>query len=226
MEGRTVNRVRRIWQTVSPQVLRRRRYVLPFAIVVLLAILAAGTMVALRRLPPPLTANPGTRHYAEYTARDPADLADIVTFAVELPIDESDLRQLAGYADTMFCGVVTGVSDAGDIHGTPSSRLQIDARLVLKGDLRPGPVEVLAEGGDFNRDGRKLIVFPRDGNTIQDGLPYLFSTRYSPELQSQIVIPRAGAVITGPDEEDCFPITGGLIEKYQEAVANQIPFDR
>ncbi|SHS91839.1 Uncharacterised protein [Mycobacteroides abscessus subsp. abscessus] len=149
-------------------------------------------------------------------------------FAVDLPINGSDTRQLAGFADDIIVGVVTGIRDAKDLYGTPASYLDVDVKAVLKGKLATGHAELLAEGGTRKHGDKTEISIPEGGKPIGVGATYIFATRFSPERNANIVIPRAGQIQLTEQEDEDLTATGGFgagqVSSMRSAVANAIPF--
>lgn len=213
---------RRLHRLMAP--VRSHPRIAGTAAVALAVVLAA---VAWHAIYHPLRNEPNARRYADYVRAGSANLT-VDYFAVELPIDGSDYRQLAGFADTIVAGTVTDVAEAPDMYGTPASRVTIDVKAVLKGRIPQGRTQLLAEGGTTHRDGKTVLTIPDQGRPITAGLSYMLASRYSPEQHADVLIPRAGQIELSGLETDDMLATGGAgsgqLSTMRDAVAHQVPF--
>jgi hypothetical protein len=208
--------------------LRAHPRITAVAVVCVAAVLAA---IGFHAIYHPLRENPNAPRYADYVRvgpSNPQENTTVNTFAVELPIDGSNYRQLAGFADIIVAGTVTDVTEAGDLYGTPSSRVSIDVKTVLKGPPRLGRIEFLAEGGIAKRDGKVVITIPDGGRPISVGFSYILATRYSAQQHADMLIPLVGQIALSGEEADDLAATGGSgpgrVSAMRDAVVHQIPF--
>jgi hypothetical protein len=136
--------------------------------------------------------------------------------------DVTDLRRLAGLADAVFVGTVSGQDGTFVRYGHTSTRFKVKVQLVLKGSP-PSDVIVEQEGG---RDPVKNIIYVVKGDTpLEAGATYVLSAMYREKENLYSIIPICGNARLTDDEAQ--GLSAGKSPKpvadVREAIAHQIP---
>ena len=143
-----------------------------------------------------------------------------VIFSHEYVTDVSDRRRLVGLVDNVFVGRVIA-------QGSPLSRtgsdwdvwtpFTVEVKTTIKG-AEMQMVAVLQEGG-FSEDG-SMWTSTADEEMLEVGRSYMFATQFSVDDGWHTLVPSYGAVLISSEESE-----GDLIESFENALRNQIPYD-
>ncbi|WP_423406727.1 hypothetical protein AABM38_12520 [Heyndrickxia sp. MSNUG] len=129
--------------------------------------------------------------------------------------DVSDPNRLVGWADSVFIGKVVEQSGTKSLAGLPETQFKVEVMDTIKGDIK-GTVIVNQQGG---YEGNELILVENDP-LLENGKSYLFITKYLKDENWHTLVPVYGDIeITNESQKQ------ELIEKYQKAYQEQIPFE-
>lgn len=128
--------------------------------------------------------------------------------------DTSDPRKLVGFSDNVFIGKVMKQDGEKSLSGYPETQFNVEVIENIKGELT-GTVKVNQQGGySWN----KLILFDNDPLLVE-GKTYLFATKYLESENWYTVVPVHGDIPISNEKEQ-----KELVEKYQKAYTEEIPF--
>lgn len=132
--------------------------------------------------------------------------------------DISDPRKLVGINDNVFVGrVLKERRTFSRIDDDVWTLFEVEVVRTLKGELT-GVVPVAQQGGSADR-GRRVSTLEGD-TLLEPGAVYLLTTANIPEGAFSVVTPIFGHVpIDGPEAME------QIVARYEDAVANEIPFD-
>lgn len=129
--------------------------------------------------------------------------------------DVSDPNRLVGWADSVFIGKVVEQSGTKSLAGLPETQFKVEVMDTIKGDIK-GTVIVNQQGG---YEGNELILVENDP-LLENGKSYLFITKYLKDENWHTLVPVYGDIeITNESQKQ------ELIEKFQKAYQEQIPFE-
>ena len=150
-----------------------------------------------------------------YFTNNPPENPVINTLNADYVIDTNNPRAVVGFSDNVFVGKVIKQVGTKSLSVYPETQFEVEVMDNIKGELI-GTVKVNQAGG---YEGENLFLM-EDDKLLIEGKTYMFATRYLKEENWQTVIPVGGDIPVTSDEEN-----KELIEKYQKAYKEEIPFD-
>ncbi len=151
-------------------------------------------------------------------------------------IDRSNDRELVGFADSVYFGVVVErigqFYDRGGFHTIPETQFEVLVLETLKGSVS-GEIVVNQTGG--TRRNGSTIRMADDPDLLNIGTVYLFASRFSEQHKSHFLIDGYGNIpVKVPDDlaiaSDsasaiiASPHAAQLRTRFTGAIANEIPF--
>ena len=143
--------------------------------------------------------------------------------------DISDDRKLVGIANDVFFGQVSQKDGQNDEMGLPETQFSVTVLETLKGDVS-GSVTVNQQGGSRSDGGE--FRMEGDPNLLESGKSYLFVTRTYTTKGWETLVPGYGNLLLDvPDKASREEVLNSadanrLRERFQEAIENEIPYDR
>ena len=165
------------------------------------ALLAAGAVTA------------GALQLGSAGAAEPTNIARADFLAVT---DFSDDRRLAGFAENVFFGRVTGDGSTTDNNPLPETDCPVQVVDTLTGSPGSGSVVGVQQGGQVRgRDDEQVLL--ESDQALQPGQTYLFATRSDPQGR-RFLVPRFGdlRVRSAAQQKQ-------LRARFTEAIRSQIP---
>jgi hypothetical protein len=129
--------------------------------------------------------------------------------------DFSDDRRLAGFAEDIFLGQVTGAGRAIDKRPVIETDFPVKVLEAIKGSAR-GTVTVTQQGGYV--PGRNELRLMEGDRLIEPGDTYLFATRADPEGRHYLVPQFGDVLVQGAAHEN------HLRERFTKAMRSPIAF--
>lgn len=148
-------------------------------------------------------------------------------FQTNLPANLEDKRVLAGYAEDIFFGQVISQGEVKIVAGVPWTKFKVNVLRPLKGELKPGAVELFHQGGVDPQTGVEYRSESEAALEVNRG--YLFATHGARE-GLPIIVPLYGAVGISANDLDRVKDTSGAAElvpkqiAMEEALANAVPY--
>jgi hypothetical protein len=132
--------------------------------------------------------------------------------------DFSDDRRLAGFAQHVFFGRVTGAGttlDKGEL--LPETVFPVQVLSTLKGSA-PGSATVVQQGGELPGVDDQMVQMEGD-QPLQSGQTYLFATRSDPQGRRFLVAKYGDLRVQSAAHRN------ELRARFTEAIQSQIPLD-
>lgn len=139
----------------------------------------------------------------------------IKTVEYSSTFDVSDPNRLVGWADSVFVGKVVEQFGTKSLGGLPETQFKVEVMDTIKGDVK-GTVIVNQQGG---YEGKELVLVENDP-LLENGKSYLFITKYLKEEKWHTLVPVYGDIEITSESKKL-----ELINKYQKAYQQQIPFE-
>jgi hypothetical protein len=164
------------------------------------AVLAAGAVTA------------GALQLGSAGATEPTNIARADFVAVT---DFSDDRRLAGFAENVFFGRVTGDGSTTEGDPLPETNFPVQVIETLKGSAGSGSVVVVQQRGQVRgRDDEQVLL--EGDQALQPGQTYLFATRSDPHGR-RFLVPRFGDLRVRSAAQQ-----NELRARFTEAIQSQI----
>ena len=146
-------------------------------------------------------------------------------------IDATDDRQLVGFTDKIFIGLVLSNEGQTEKYGWPENQFSVKVLEVLKGSVQQDDVLTVNQQGGTGRNG-DILRMEGDPHLLTPGDSYLFATRSAePVAPWNTLVPGYGniKIAVSKDADAIHGLDAQKVEelrsRFRAAIQDETPFD-